>query len=58
MNISRRCFKEFEEQNTFTRPMEELGQIFLTCVKRKNTDRHCPDCKKKIAILNLLGFDK
>ena len=58
MNICRRCFKEFEEPNTFTKPMDELGLIFLTCVKGKNADRLCPDCKKKIAILNLLGFDK
>lgn len=56
MTVCRRCSKEFEAPETYTTPMEELGQIFLKSVKGDNADRLCPDCKKELGILNLLGF--
>ena len=58
MTICRRCSKEFEEPETYTTPMEELGKIFLRSVNGENADKLCPDCKKELGVINLLGFDK
>jgi len=55
MSICSRCFVEYDEQEGFTMPMEVLGNIFLETV-RSGVYRLCPDCKKEIGILNLLGF--
>jgi hypothetical protein len=56
--ICGRCSKEFEEPNAFSSPMEELGQLFLRSVKGDEVDNFCPECKKELGILNLLGFGK
>lgn len=56
MTVCRRCSKEFEELETYTTPIEELGQIFLKSVNGENADKLCPDCKKELGILNLLGL--
>ena len=56
MIVCRRCSKEFEEPETYTTPMEELGKIFLRSINGENADKLCPDCKKELGILNLLGF--
>jgi hypothetical protein len=58
MKLCKRCFKEYEEPETFTSPMEELGQLFLRSVKGDEVDSFCPECKKDLGILNLLGFGK
>jgi hypothetical protein len=56
MTICQRCLKEYEAIDTQKSPMEELGQIFLRSVSSDYADRLCPDCKKELGILNLLGF--
>ena len=56
MIMCRRCSKEFEEPEASTTPIEELGQIFLKNVNGEEAEKLCPDCKKELGILNLLGF--
>jgi hypothetical protein len=58
MKLCKRCFKEYDEPETFSSPMEELGQLFLRSVKGDYADELCPECKKELGILNLLGFNK
>jgi len=58
MTVCRRCSKEFEEPETYTTPMEELGKIFQRSINGENADKLCPDCKKELGVINLLGFDK
>jgi hypothetical protein len=55
MTICSRCFGEYDESEGFTAPMEVIGNIFLETV-RSGVYRLCPDCKKELGILNLLGF--
>ena len=54
--VCRRCSKEFEEPETYTTPMEELGQIFLKSVKEYDADQLCPECKEELGVINLLGL--
>jgi hypothetical protein len=56
MTVCPRCLKEFEEPEASITPIEELGQIFLKNVNGEYADKFCPECKKELGILNLLGF--
>ena len=58
MKLCKRCFKEYDDPEIFSSPMEELGQLFLRSAKGDEGDNFCPECKKELGILNLLGFGK
>jgi hypothetical protein len=56
MKICERCFKEFEEDNTYASPAEELADIFLRDTGRTDVNNLCPRCREEQRIVNLLGF--
>lgn len=58
MKLCKRCFREYDEPETFTTPMEELGKLFLRSAKGDEVDSFCPECKKELGMLNLLGVGK
>jgi hypothetical protein len=58
MAVCNRCLKEYDEAEGFTAPMEVLANILLETVRNNGVYRLCPECKKELGILNLLGFEK
>jgi len=53
-----RCFREYFEEDGLVTPMEELGQIFLGTIQDQDAGNFCPECRKELGILNLLGVGK
>ena len=57
MNICRDCLPPFDDdQEQDYDPARELGDIFLKSTGVANNDNLCPECRKKLGMLNLMGF--
>ncbi len=56
--ICERCFREYFEEDGPATPAEKLGRIFLGAVQDQDAGNVCPECRKDLGILTLLGFDQ
>ncbi len=58
MKLCKRCFKEFDEDETVDcSPARELGDIFISSVGNNVDVRGlCPECREELGVLNLFGF--
>ena len=54
--VCKRCSREYEDQEGWKTPAEELGQIFLEDTNDQLADVICPECMEELGILTLLGF--
>jgi len=57
MKVCKNCLKSFDEQDErdFS-PLYKLGAIFTKCMGDMEINDLCPDCRKKMGMLTLLGF--
>lgn len=59
MRLCKRCFKKFDENdNIGINPPKELGNLFLKSIGINDTDDLCPECKERLGIINILGFNE
>jgi len=49
--VCQRCSREYEDQEGWMTPTEELGQVFLEGTNDRHADEICPECKKELGIL-------
>ncbi len=54
--ICEKCGRIFFEDDSPVTPMEELGRIFLGAVQDQDAGNLCPECRRNLGILSLLGF--
>ena len=58
MKICRNCSRPFDKQQDLDYgPARELGDIFLRRSSADDDEELCPDCREKLGVSNLLGFD-
>lgn len=57
MIICERCFREFEEDEQYISPAEELADIFLQDTEEEDLNDLCPQCREDLGVMNILGFD-
>jgi len=57
VKICRDCLRPFDDdQEQDYDPARELGDIFLKSAGATGDDDLCPECRKKLGMLNLMGF--
>jgi len=57
VKICRKCHRDFDEEAVGDySPAEELADILLPSLGIENIDDICPDCRKELGILGLLGL--
>lgn len=57
MKTCKRCFREFEEDDQYMSPAEELADIFLQDIGVEDVNDLCPQCREELGIMNILGFN-
>jgi hypothetical protein len=56
MKTCKRCFREFDQSKYDINPSTELADIFLNDMGVENINDICPECRKELDVMNLLGF--
>ena len=57
MKTCKRCLREFEEDDQYMSPAEELADIFLQDIGVEDVNDLCPQCREELGIMNILGFN-
>ena len=59
MKTCKRCFREFDEDEVDvvgTSPATELADIMLWDIGIEDINDLCPQCRKELGVMDLLGF--
>ena len=57
MKTCKKCFREFDEKDVLdVNPATELVDIFLQDIGVEDINDLCPECRKELGVMNLLGF--
>lgn len=58
MKICTYCGLPFDDTEIQeTNPVQKIGELFYDSINQINSEEICPQCKEKLGILNVLGFD-
>jgi len=56
MKTCKRCFREFEEDDQYMSPAEELADIFLENIGvEEDINDLCPQCREELGEVSILG---
>ena len=57
MKVCKRCFRKFEEEEISDAiPTTELTDIMLRDIDIEDINDLCPQCRKELGVMDLLGF--
>jgi len=58
MKICKYCGLPFDDDKIQeTNPVQKIGELFYSSRNQMDGEEICPQCKEKLGILNILGFD-
>jgi hypothetical protein len=56
LKTCKRCLSNFQDDDSFDNPAENLGKLYLDAIGTISADDLCPECREDLGVANILGL--